>query len=347
MFSRLSRKRIVVLLVLTCLLLITLDRRGNPVIDKVRVGFSEAVRPFDTAAEAISKPIARAWNGITNYDDLQAENERLRDQLDQQKGLAAVYELAILENAQLKQLNNLPSLKDYEHVTGRVVGEAPSNVQTTIEIDIGSRSGVKAGMPVVNSAGLVGRVTIAYAQTSVVLLITDPRYALKAQVLSSNVDVQPDPATTTTSGQSTTSGPSTSTSSTTTTTTLPDAVPVNPGPGDTPPPTSSSSTTTTTIVPMVLRETGTIIGQGADNPLLLRFVDDMGALQGPEVGSLISTAGGTDELAPPGIPIGVISAKKRQQGSSIPVIEITPNADLRQLNFVSVVLYEPNQTVGG
>ena len=78
MFSSLSRKRVFVLLILTSLLLITLDRRNNVVIDKVRTGFQTALTPFDTAAEAIARPIARTWNGITDYDRLEKENQALQ-----------------------------------------------------------------------------------------------------------------------------------------------------------------------------------------------------------------------------------------------------------------------------
>ncbi|MGZ7087701.1 MAG: hypothetical protein ACXVIH_15335, partial [Ilumatobacteraceae bacterium] len=87
MLSSLSRRRVVVLLVLTSLLLITLDRRSsNSVIDKARQAFAVVLRPFDIAAEAVSKPIANAWYGITNYNHLKSENEALHDQVEHQKG---------------------------------------------------------------------------------------------------------------------------------------------------------------------------------------------------------------------------------------------------------------------
>ncbi|HQV56924.1 MAG TPA: hypothetical protein PKV27_02855, partial [Ilumatobacteraceae bacterium] len=62
MFSSLSRRRVVALLVLTCLLLITLDRNDNPVISRVRRVFAVAMEPFETAARVVSAPIFRAWN---------------------------------------------------------------------------------------------------------------------------------------------------------------------------------------------------------------------------------------------------------------------------------------------
>ena len=92
MLSSLSRRRVVVLLILTSLLLITLDRRGNNVvIDKARQAFSVIIRPCDIAANAVSKPIANAWYGITHYDDVKTENEALHDLIEHQKGAEIEY----------------------------------------------------------------------------------------------------------------------------------------------------------------------------------------------------------------------------------------------------------------
>ena len=79
MFASLSRRRVILLVVLTCVLLITLDKRGNPIIDRVRSVFSTLImRPVDTATNAVVLPLERAWNGIVNYDDVQRYEERLQ-----------------------------------------------------------------------------------------------------------------------------------------------------------------------------------------------------------------------------------------------------------------------------
>ncbi|MEQ1702362.1 MAG: hypothetical protein ABMA25_19810, partial [Ilumatobacteraceae bacterium] len=101
MFSSLSRRRVIALVVLTCLLFITLDRNGNPVIDRIRSVVATIMRPLDTATEAITLPIERAWDGITNYDELERENEALRDQIEQLKGNDVEARSAILEYREL------------------------------------------------------------------------------------------------------------------------------------------------------------------------------------------------------------------------------------------------------
>ena len=108
--------------------------------------------------------------------------------------------------------------------------------------------------------------------------------------------------------------------------------------------TSSTNTTTTSTLPEVLvaRETGNIDGQSAARPLLFSLLDDT-ALTTVKIGDIVETAGGTKSLAPQGIPIGTITAMRQRLGSRTPIVEVEPNASLTQLNFVSVVLYVPNQ----
>ncbi len=340
------------LLILTSLLLITLDRRGNNVvIDKSRQVFSVIIRPFDIAAEAVSKPIANAWYGITNYDNLKAENEALHDQVEHQKGAEIEAKTAINIANDLLKLNRLTSVRNIKGVAAQVIGEAPSNFQNTIEITVGSRDGVSVGMPVTDGAGLIGKVTKVYPDSSVVMLITDPQFAVQGQVLSR---IEDDDAASTTSSTTPNTAPSgrpldsttsTSTTTTTTTTTPSSTTTTVAGRGVTPgQTTTSSSTTTSTTTPgfRVRRETGDITGQGADRPLLFSLIDDT-ALTNVKIGDIVETAGGTKSLAPQSIPIGTITAVTRRLGSRSPVVEVEPNAILNQLNFVSVVLFVPNQ----
>jgi rod shape-determining protein MreC len=354
MLSRLSRRRVVVLLILTSLLLITLDRRSNnAIIDKARQAFAVVLRPFDVAADAVTKPIANAWYGITHYDDVKDENEALRDQLENQKGAEIEAQTAITKYYELLKLYRLNSVHNYKSVFAQVVGEAPSNFQNTVEITVGTRDGVAVGMPVTDGAGLIGKVTKVYPDRSVVMLITDPQFSVQAQVLST-VDPADAVATTTTgpsntaiSGRSldTTTSTSTSTTSTTTppinaTTTTTIQGQVDAASGTT---TSSSSTTTSTLPDVtVRRETGVVEGQGSDRPLLFSLIDDT-ALTNVKVGDRVETAGGADSLAPQSIPIGTITSVTRRLGSRSPIVEVEPNASLTQLNFVSVVLFVPNQ----
>ena len=336
MFASLSRRRVILLVVLTCVLLITLDKRGNPVIDRARGIFSTLImRPVDTATNTIVLPLERAWDGIMNYDDLRKERDALYDQVQHMRGDDVKAQTAILEAQELLRVTELSSALGYTAVIAQVVGFSPSNFQSTVEINVGSSRGLKVGMPVTDGAGLIGRITKVFPDHSIVLLATDPSYAIAAQILATPEEAAKEAA----NAPRPTTPPSTSTTTT------------EPLPFDEPAVVTTTTSTippsTTTTIPQIIRETGALEGQGTGRPLVLRFTDSSSAVTSVREGAIVDTAGGNSSLAPHGIPIGIVTRVVTETGSSNAVVEVTLNARLDRLNFVSVLLYEPNQNAVG
>ena len=336
-----SRRRAILLLVLSSVLLLTIDLRGNPLIDSARSAFATVLSPFETAGRVVANPIRNAWHGATDYQQLERQNERLRDEVARQKGDQLAARAIVSEYQELLTLNGLTA--KYPTVSARVVGESPGNFSQTIEIDRGRNDGILVGMAVVNYAGLVGKITAVYDNRSVVLLATDQEYAIEAKV-SATVDVPTAPSTqaTTPSGIPVGDLGTTTTSTTTTTTVLGAKLPAAT--------TTAPSTTTTSAVPggttttsllVVQRETGGFEGRGVDRLPAMRFVTE-GAIN---VGAVVTTTGGSKSLAPPDIVIGEVINIVRRPGSAGPLLEIKLAADLKQLNFVQVVLYRPPSEV--
>ena len=339
MFASLSRRRVILLVVLSCLLLITLDKRGNPVIDRARGVFATLImRPVDTATNTVVMPLERAWDAFTKYDDLKKERDALYDQVQHMRGDDVKAQTAILETQELLRVTQLSSALGYTSVVAQVVGDSSSNFQNTVEINVGSSRGVKVGMPVTDGAGLIGKITKVFPDHSIVLLATDPSYAIAAQILATPQEVADETVT-----PSATSTPVSTTS--TTTTTLPFDTPASTTS------TSSTSTTepavTTTTLREIIRETGALEGQGPGRPLVLRFTDSSSAVTTVHVGAIVDTAGGNSSLAPHGIPIGMVTGIVTETGNSNLVVEVTLNARLERLNFVSVLLFIPNQNAVG
>ena len=372
-----SRRRAIALLALSSILLITLDIQGNSAVQGLRGIFATIFQPVQSSARVITRPLENAWQGITDYGELESDNARLQDQLDQQEG-AFIAALATVRDAQeLLALNGIDNLADISSVTAQVIGGTPSNFSQTVEINQGSDRGLRVGMPVVNAAGLVGRVTWVDNDRSLVLLANDSLYAIPVQVVN-----QPDlvPATTTTTSTTTTSTTTTST----TTTTSPSLAP--PGPlvttvVDPNAATTSSSTTTSTpfdysgidfgalaptttgnivtIAPgttaggptttinlddLPVAETGIFRGRGIDNAPVVEFIDQNSRFGEVQVGALVITSGGSQSLAPRGIVVGRVIKIVERTGTSGAVLEVRLTAKLTALNFVRVLLYQPVAT---
>ncbi len=222
-----GRKRVILALLLTTVLLLTLDLRGNPAIDAAREGFTQVMRPVETATGVVTNPIERIWHGITNYDDLENENLALQEQVDRLIGTQAAAEAAVIEGKELQALYSLPSLSGIDTEVARVVGYAANNLDQVIEINKGSSSGIEVGMAVVNQAGLVGKVTQVTRTSARVMLVTDGRYSVAVKVTSASAADEAIPTNTSPSGLSPSEIIAAGTTTTTTVPTLPG--PVVPG----------------------------------------------------------------------------------------------------------------------
>jgi rod shape-determining protein MreC len=371
-----GRRRVIFALLLTCALLLTLDLRGNPVLDRARDGFSRVMSPVESATDVIATPLSRAWNGITEYDDLERENQALQDQVDRLIGTQATARLSVEEYQELLALLSLDSLAGIPTEVAKVVGASSNNLDQIIEINKGRSSGFKVGMPVVNQAGLIGKITSVTDNTAKVLLITDARYAVPVRVLGAPA-ADSTPNNTNPSGQTneeledlvaTTVGPSTTlvTDVLNTGSTLPQndlgsvivandgAVVTGPAaPGDEAlgeastgldDPTDlvvAAATTTTTVLTLAAKEFGALEGRGRGLIPQIRFLQDNPSIAVLQEGDLVVTAGGFDSLAPPDIPVGVVINRADRSGPGGPLLDVLPYADVTKLNFIRVVKYTP------
>jgi len=369
-----GRRRVIVALLLTLILLLTLDLRGNAVLDRARDGFASVMSPVESATAVVTTPIERAWNGVLNYDDLERENQALQDDFDRLIGTQASYRLAVEEAAELKALLSLQSLAGIPTEVAKVVGASSNNLDQVIEIDKGSLSGFKVGMPVVNQAGLIGKITEVTLSTAKVMLITDSRYVVPVRVQAAPA-ADLGPTDTTPSGQPAdgsgdlaeeTGGPTTTVvtdvlatdstlpqggefpaDSTSTTLNLDDLEPAVPGDGDegdlidAVETTSTTTTTTTIVVDLRAKEFGALEGRGRGLIPQIRFLQDNPSLSVLVEGDLVVTAGGFDSLAPPDIPIGVVINRADRSGPGGPLLDVQPYADVTRLNFLRVVKYTP------
>lgn len=166
-----------VLLALTSVTVLTLDYRGagDGALESVRQGARDAFAPVQAAAEWVVSPVAGFFGSVGDFGDLRSENARLRRQLDEARADAIRGADADRERQRLLDLQGLDYAGGLDSVPARVISTAPTNFQLTITIDRGSDEGLDVGMPVVTSAGLVGRITEVSKIRSTVLLISDPQ----------------------------------------------------------------------------------------------------------------------------------------------------------------------------
>jgi rod shape-determining protein MreC len=371
-----TRRRLIVVLLLTSVLLLTLDRSESGLVGGVKDAFGVVFRPVERFANVVSRPLSNVWRGVLDYSDMRKENLALKDLLVKQEGAAIAATASVREAQELLALNGLPTLAGIDSVTAQVVGQSPSNFTQTFELNRGKSSGIRVGMTVTNGAGLVGKITGVTLERSVVMLATDPEYAMSVKVgacTRANTTTTAPPQTTTTTTTLATDGPSTAdtmapgdgvtapvttvapsttttTSTTSTTTTVLPRATTTTIKGFTPfattlPPIPGGGGATQITVPesgvLLPRETGAMEGQGIDRLPVIRFIQSSSRLGELCAGVPVVTAGGSQSLAPADLVVGTVSRVVTRTGTSGPLLEVELAANLGSLNFVRVLLYQP------
>jgi cell shape-determining protein MreC len=360
-----TRSRVLFLAILTAITLIAVDTSGNPVTNGVRSVARDVFSPFRGAARRVFSPFEDTWNGIRDYGRLKKDYEAARDRAAANEAAAIQAEAQIGELNDLRAELNLPTCSLIPRQTAEVIGRSSTNYDASLEISAGRSRGIKEGQPVITSGGLIGRVGKVSETRAFIVLLYEEDLNVKVQIngtarspktASEILDEGPKPEVDPVTGS--TIVPSSSTtaattdpaavgpSSTTTSTTLPDltGVPADLDPDlatTTTDPAAPTSSTTSTTVRLTALENGLLHGNGPDKELSVDFIDNSAPIR---VGDPVTTRAdyNSGSRFPGCLPIGRVSSISSRPGSNQAVITVTPNADLKRINVVTVLLYDPD-----
>jgi rod shape-determining protein MreC len=185
---RTGRSRLTLaLLILTSIAVLTLDFRDSGIIRGARGAMATIFSPLEGVADGATSPFRNGWHGITSYGDVKKENDRLRARVDELEGKTVERADAVEELAALMAEQDIPWIGEVPRTTARVVAGPTSNFSHSVELDKGSKAGIKVGMPVVSGAGLVGLVQQVTASHSIIQLLTDPDFRVGVKLLPDGV----------------------------------------------------------------------------------------------------------------------------------------------------------------
>ena len=181
---RRGRARITIsLLLLSAVLLLTLDSRGSGPVQSARSAVVSVLSPLGSAAAIVVNPFRNAWDSAFDQGNLKNENETLREENDRLKGDVTANSIAKKQLQQLLQLVGIPFVGDTPVVHTRVLSGAVGNFGDRIELDKGSNSGIERNMPVVTGEGLIGKVIEVSENRSVVSLLSSGTYRVGFSVV--------------------------------------------------------------------------------------------------------------------------------------------------------------------
>jgi rod shape-determining protein MreC len=176
------RRAVLVVLVATSLILLTAyyGESSDGRLHSVQRTALSVLSPIQEGASRLLKPVRDlfGWFG----DTLDAKDQRNkaiaeRDQLRRQLLAAQQQMHAADQIAKLNDIDTAGGLQKYGPVDARVFAHSPSSWYQRVTINKGTNDGVHRGDPVINGAGLIGKVEDATGSSSIVTLINDQSFA--------------------------------------------------------------------------------------------------------------------------------------------------------------------------
>lgn len=138
----------------------------------------------------VKTPIQYVSGLFSEFNELKnvyEENELLKQQLDKYAREAAINETLSLELEQMKEITKIGFLPtDYNVRYAQVISRDVESWTNEITIDLGETSGIKEGMAVISSKGMIGTVTKTDKISSTVSLLSaeNPHSQLPVMIMS-------------------------------------------------------------------------------------------------------------------------------------------------------------------
>lgn len=172
-----KQKGIIITLAITLGLLVT-SRLGF--LRPVNLVLDYATAPIRASFRALGSGLGGLGSNITGIRHLQADNARLREQVDQLKQLASQDTEIRHQNDILRAQLQIGGAANQHLVAADVIGYQPDNFRQFLTIARGSNDGLAVGMAVVANGQLVGQISSVNRTTAKVFIVTDPNFKVDA-----------------------------------------------------------------------------------------------------------------------------------------------------------------------
>ena len=150
--------------------------------NQIKLAIGSLFIPGFGVSKSTKQLLGNAGDALTTRTELLRQNEQYR-QVNQELQIRAMQADALQrENDQLRQLLGLQKQFPWRLRVASVISRDPANWWHSLQIDAGSRDGVRPDMPVMTSAGLVGRIAEVGLTSSRVVLIGSPECKVAAWV---------------------------------------------------------------------------------------------------------------------------------------------------------------------
>ena len=155
-------------------LLLAAQIRRERQVRLIRVWAVEMISPLQRIGSWTVQGAEHSWGGYIGLRSAQKENDAMRSEMDRLKVRNAELEGRALEADRLAALLNFRTVHaGTPMLAARVIGGSPDSGSLVVNIDRGSRDGIRRDMGVITPDGVVGKILAVYPDISQVLLLGD------------------------------------------------------------------------------------------------------------------------------------------------------------------------------
>ena len=183
----LRRPHYIALGLVVLLTLVTLNL-PSPTAARLKLGIGSLFLPLFGLASSTQQVAAATEGSLVTRQELLRQNDGLRRENQQLRLQAMQAEETSRENARLRQLAGWERQVPWKLKPARVVLREPANWWRTVQMDLGSRDGLRVNLPVLTTEGLVGRISSVSLTRSQVTLLGDPNCKVSARVENESRD---------------------------------------------------------------------------------------------------------------------------------------------------------------
>lgn len=167
--------------VLLAVILMTLDFRGRHV-EQVRGAVIGLAEPVFLAIESPFRLVASLRANLRDHQTLLAERDQLERSLRKTEARLLLVDELARENTELRSLIDASDQLDTRFLTAELRSIDLNPYSHRVLINRGARHGVRPGLAVIESAGVVGQVEQVASRSAKIILISDPDHALPVRV---------------------------------------------------------------------------------------------------------------------------------------------------------------------
>jgi rod shape-determining protein MreC len=180
---------LIILLVVSLVLVIVYSREGDEgALHSLQSTTASVSSPLSSAGTATGSLAASA---STSLEDLTADGQSM-SQLKESNATLSQMVVELEEYRQeanrLESLIGIHDVYGFSSVAAHVTGYSSDSYNRIITIDVGTASGVKAGLPVMGSTGVVGQIVSTSTYSSEVRLLNDAQSGVAVMLQNSRAE---------------------------------------------------------------------------------------------------------------------------------------------------------------